>query len=68
MAPQCWNALPIEIRIITSLEHFKGRLQTYLFDNFQTYMRNVDPFTLITISQGDQAADDNFLINYLFNY
>ena len=68
MAPRCWNALPIEIRIITSLEHFKGRLKTYLFDNFRAYMRNVDPYTLITISQGDQAADDNFLINYLFNY
>ena len=26
------------------------------------------PYTSVTLLQGDQAADDNFLINYLFNY
>lgn len=68
MAPRCWNALPIELRVITTLEHFKSRLKTYLFTNFRVYMRNVDPYTSVTILHGDLAADDDFLINYLFNY
>jgi len=68
MAPRCWNALPIELRVITTLDHFKSRLKTYLFTNFRVYMRNVDPYTSVTILHGHQAADDDFLINYLFNY
>ena len=67
MAPRCWNALPFELRVITTLEHFKGKLKAYFFTNFRAYLRNVNPYTSIALLQGGQAADDDFLINYLFN-
>ena len=32
--PRQWNALPRDIREITSLDNFKSRLKTFLFEKF----------------------------------
>ena len=34
--PALWNALPAQIRQITSFEHFKTRLKTHLFTSYYT--------------------------------
>ena len=65
MAPRCWNALPIELRVITHLEAFKTRLKTYLFTNFRRYVRNINPYTKVSISHNGELADDELLLEYL---
>jgi len=65
MAPRCWNALPIELRIISSLELFKGRLKSYLFTDFRRFIRNVNPYTSVGLLHGDDYAEDLFLLNYI---
>ena len=65
MAPRCWNALPIELRIISSLEHFKSKLKGYLFTDFRRFRRNIDPYTSVSLLNCDEQADDVFLLNYI---
>ena len=65
MAPRCWNALPFELRIIPTLESFKTHLKTYLFSNFRRYIRNINPYTAVSISHDGDHADDEFLLDYL---
>ena len=31
LAPKLWNALPLDIKCATSVEHFKGKLKAHLF-------------------------------------
>ena len=45
MAPRMWNALPLNCRIIAELDPFKVSIKTYLFDNMNTFLRRVNPFT-----------------------
>ena len=65
VAPRCWNALPIDLRIISGLEHFKGKLKSYLFTDFRRFLRNINPYTSVGLLHGDQHADDLFLLNYI---
>ena len=44
-APRCWNALPRELRVCTSLEVFKTNLKTYFFSNFTSYLHCVNPYS-----------------------
>ena len=67
VAPRCWNALLIELRIITSLEHFKSKLKGYLFTDFRRFRRNIDPYTSVSLLNCDEQADEVFLLNYIFN-
>ena len=32
--PRLWNSLPVEIKISQSVNSFKGRLKTHLFDSY----------------------------------
>ena len=43
-APRCWNALPRHLRVIPSLDVFKAQLKHYLFTDFDTYLRSVNPY------------------------
>ena len=65
MAPRCWNALPIELRLIPTLELFKSHLKTFLFSNFRRYLRNINPYTSVSVSHGGELADDEFLLDYI---
>ena len=65
MAPRCWNALPIELRLIPTLELFKCHLKTFLFSNFRRYLRNINPYTSVSVSHGGELADDEFLLDYI---
>ena len=67
MAPRCWNALPLDLRILTSLELFKGKLKSYLFTDYRRFIRNVDPYTSVGLLHGDEHADDLFLLNYIIS-
>ena len=66
MAPRCWNALPMDLRIITNIERFKSKLKQYLFTDFRLYLRKADPYTTVGITHNGEDADDGFLLNYLF--
>ena len=66
MAPRCWNALPMDLRIITNIEQFKSKLKQYLFTEFRSYLRKLDPYTAVGITHNGEDADDNFLLDYLF--
>ena len=43
-APRLWNALPILIRKLDSLDNFKAKLKYHLFNNSQEYMRSVNRY------------------------
>ena len=43
-APRLWNALPMAIRIISSLNTFKSKLKYHLFNNFQDFTRTVNRY------------------------
>lgn len=43
-APRLWNALPIFIRKLDSLDNFKAKLKYHLFNNSQEYMRSVNRY------------------------
>ena len=51
LAPRCWNALPVEIRLLTELEPFKAYLKNYLFENFRSFCHKVHPYTTTSYSQ-----------------
>jgi len=46
LAPRMWNALPLEGRLITEFDVFKRELKTYLFDNMDRFLRNVNPYSV----------------------
>ena len=66
LAPRLWNALPVEMRIITNIERFKSTLKQFLFTDFRAYLRELDPYTSTALMHGGEHADDDFLINYIF--
>ena len=66
LAPRCWNAMPIELRLITGLEEFKTKLKTFLFTNFRAYLHSVNPYTSVALSQGSEQVTDLFLIDHIF--
>ena len=43
-APRLWNALPISIRKLNSLDNFKSKLKYHLFNNSQEYMCTVNRY------------------------
>ena len=43
-APRLWNALPMFIRKLDSLDNFKAKLKYHLFNNSQEYMRSVNRY------------------------
>ena len=67
IAPRCWNALPIDICLISSLDHFKGKLKSYLFTDFRRFLRNMNPYTSVGLLNGVEHADDLFLLNYIIS-
>ena len=66
LAPRLWNALPIELRIITNIERFKTNLKQFLFTEFRAYLQKLDPYTSTALMHGGEHADDDFLLNYIF--
>ena len=40
--PRLWNALPADIRLITTLDKFKSQLKQFLFTHFQQYKQRVN--------------------------
>ena len=56
----------MDLRIITNIERFKSKLKHYLFTDFRSYLRMVDPYTTVGITHNGEDADDGFLLNYLF--
>lgn len=65
LAPRCWNALPIELRTIPTIELFKSNLKQFLFTNFRSFLRKVDPYTSVAVLHGGEDADDNQLLNFV---
>ena len=51
LAPRLWNGLPRDLRIEPDLELFKAYLKTFLYNNFQSYVHNVNPYTTFAITQ-----------------
>ena len=45
LGPRCWNALPNYLRVTPEFPKFKGLLKNYLFNNYQEFLHNVDPYT-----------------------
>ena len=43
-APRLWNALPIAIRKLSTLENFKSKLKYHLFNYSQEFMRSVNRY------------------------
>ena len=39
--PRLWNALPVEVRMLGTLDRFKARLKHHLFTNFQQYKMQI---------------------------
>ena len=39
--PKLWNALPIDIRLSTTLDNFKSSLKTYFFTRFDSFINEV---------------------------
>ena len=66
LAPRLWNALPVELRIITNIERFKTNLKQFLFTEFRAYLQKLDPYTSTALMHGGEHADDDFLLNYIF--
>ena len=43
-APRLWNALPMFIRKLDSLDNFKAKLKYHLFNNSEEYTRSVNRY------------------------
>ena len=44
LRPRCWNALPNYLRVTPEFPEFKGLLKNYLFNNYQEFLHNIDPY------------------------
>ena len=64
LGPRLWNGLPRDLRVIPALETFKGHLKTYLFEHFQTYRHDIDPYTTVSISQQPGVSGNFVLMNF----
>ena len=42
--PRLWNALPAEIRLVSSLEVFKAKLKHYFFSSFPQFNLKVNQY------------------------
>ena len=50
LGPRYWNALPRELRIITGLKDFQAQLKHFLFEHFNDFMIQCNPYTTEHIS------------------
>ena len=59
LAPRYWNALPRNLRTMTSVEAFKGNLKTFLFDNVDDLLHRIDPYTTFSHTQSGSSVFTN---------
>ena len=59
LAPRYWNALPRNLRTITSVEAFKCNLKTFLFDNVDDLLHRIDPYTTFSHTQSGSSVFTN---------
>ena len=50
LGPRYWNALPRELRIVTGLKEFQAQLKHFLFEHFNDFMIQCNPYTTEHIS------------------
>ena len=56
LGPRCWNALPRNIRVITSLSSFQGELKHYLFEHFDEFILQCNPYTSERLTSSSQPS------------
>ena len=56
LGPRCWNALPRKLRVIPSLSSFQADLKHYLFEHFQEFILQCNPYTHERISSSSQPS------------
>ena len=55
LGPRCWNALPRELRVLSSLSTFQEKLKHYLFERFNDFIRRSHPYTTERISSSQPS-------------